>query len=593
MKPLHRLLTYTLLPLLWQPAQIQAGIFSRQQVDDDAKKDKPMATVRIQGADKALAENIKLMLPSRKPLCNANKSDIENFQKSAQRYLVKAAKGLGYYHSQFSIYPQHIQQCWVFAINVQAGRVTRVDKVDVQVSGEGNKDKEFQEIVSKTLYQRGDVLQQQKYTDYKSSLTKAARSLGYFDAEFTQHKIAVNPDTYSADIMLHLNTGKRYRYGNIKLQQDILAPDYVQRFVQIKEGEFYNSDDLSKQQLYLQSTGYYSDVLIHTENHKAQNNRVPVDIELTPRKRNAYEFRVGYGSDTGARVKATLDRRWTGRKGRKLHHEIQLSQQHSLLESRYTVPLHHPETENVFYNVKLEQKMNNDIRSQTAHIGAQYTRKNSGGYQQTVFVEYNTDSTQITGENEFTTQYLFAGAGIDKTKRNDPLHPNKGYRLSADIQVAHKDLASTQNVAKIELNAKYLNPIGKGRMVSQLKLGTVQSENFDLLPHSLRFFAGGRNSVRGYDFQSLGERNAADKNIGGKHLISASLEYDHPIAEKWEAATFVDVGNAFHHIDEPLKVGAGVGVRWKSPVGPVSVDVAWPKDDLGDAHLHLSIGPEL
>jgi translocation and assembly module TamA len=592
MKPLHRLLTYTLLPLLWQPVQIQAGIFSRQQIDDDAKKDKPMATVRIQGADKALAENIKLMLPSRKPLCNANKSDIENFQKSAQRYLVKAAKGLGYYHSQFSIYPQYVQQCWVFAINVQAGRVTRVDKVDVQVSGEGNKDKAFQEIVSKTLYQRGDALQQQKYTDYKSSLTKAARSLGYFDAEFTQHKIAVNPDTYSADIMLHLNTGKRYRYGNIKLQQDILDPNYVQRFVQIKEGAFYNSDDLSKQQLYLQSTGYYSDVLIHTANSKAQNNRVPVDIELTPRKRNTYEFIIGYDTDMGAHAGVSFDRHWTGRKGRKLSHKFGVSKEFYALESRYTVPLHHPKTENISYNVKLEQYKTNDIKMKTAEIGATYTRKNAGGYQQTASLEYSTGSLQI-GEDKLSLQYLLAGARIDKTKRNDPVHPNKGYHLSLDVKVAHKSLASTQNIAKVELNAKYLNPVGKGRLVSQLKLGTVQSEDFDLLPEELRFFAGGRNSVRGYDFKSLGERTEDGENIGGKYLISASLEYDHPVAEKWEAATFIDVGNAFHNIDEPLKVGAGVGVRWKSPVGPVSVDIAWPKDNLSDPHLHLSIGPEL
>jgi translocation and assembly module TamA len=597
MKPLGITLPliYSSILLFLATAELQANIFSRQQIDKNPEVNEAMATIQLQGADKALEENIRLMLPSRKPVCDADKEEIENFEESAERYLFKAAKGLGYYNSQFTIYPQKINQCWVFAINVQAGAATRIANIDVQLSGEGHQDSAFQKILAQSMYQRGDVLQQQKYSDYKSSLSNTARSLGYFDARFTEHQIRVNPQHNTADIVLHMDTGKRYRYGNIKLKQDILDADYLQRFVQIKEGQFYDSSDLSKQQLYLQTTGYYSDVLIHSAENKGKDYRIPIDMELTAKKRNAYEYRVGYGSDTGARVKATLDRRWTGGKGRKLHHEVQLSEQRSLLESRYTVPLRHPETENVFYNIKLAHEKSNDIRSDFVEVGAQYTRKNSGGFQQTAFLKYSNDSTQITGKSKFNTHYLLAGARIDKTKRNDNLHPDKGYRISLDVQAAHKSLVSTQNVFKVELDAKYLNPVGKGKVISHLRLGTVQAENFDLLPQSLRFFAGGRDSVRGYDFQSLGERNSDGKNIGGKNLVTASIEYDHPVSEKWSAASFIDTGNAFHdwNANNPLKIGVGVGVRWKSPVGAVSVDVAWPKDNLSDPHLHLSIGPEL
>ena len=593
MKSLGITLIYSSLLLASIP--VQANIFSRQQVAKTPDTPEAMATIQVQGANKVLEENIRLMLPSRKPACDADKDEIENFEQSAQRYLLKAAKGVGYYKSQFTIYPQKINQCWVFAINVQAGAVTRIANMDVQIQGEGQKDSAFKAILSQSIYQRGDVLQQQKYSDYKSSLSNAARSLGYFDARFTEHQIRVNPDHNTADIVLHMETGKRYRYGNIKLQQDILDPKYLQRFVQIKAGEFYDSNDLSKQQLYLQTTGYYSDVLIHSAEAKSKDYRIPIEMELTAEKRNAYEYRVGYGSDTGARVKATMDRRWTGGKGRKLHHEIQLSQQRSSLESRYTIPLRHPQTENVFYNIKLAHEKTQDIHSNFIEMGAQYTRKNSGGFQQTAFLKYSHDSTQITGKDKFDTHYLLAGARMDKTKRNHTLHPNKGYRLSLDVQAAHKSLLSTQNVLKVELKAKYLNPVGKGKVISQLNLGTVQAEDFDLLPQSLRFFAGGRDSVRGYDFQSLGKRNSDGKNIGAKNLITASIEYNHPVSNKWSAATFVDTGNAFHdwNANNPLKIGAGVGVRWKSPVGPVSVDLAWPKDNLSDPHLHLSIGPEL
>lgn len=560
-----------------------------------AEDNKNTAKISLIGGSKALQENINASLPSRKPDCDASKDEIDNFQTTIKRYLVKAAKGLGYYSSTFQLNPHKVTNCWVLDVKINSGNAVHIRKLDVQITGEGKQEEALQKILTTPMYQTGEQLKQDKYSSYKSSLANAARSLGYFDAEFIEHEITVNPNTHTADITLHLETGKRYRYGKITMKQDILDPDYVKRFVQIKEGEPYNSSDLSKQQIYLQTTGYYADVIIHSSKNNADNYTVPVDIELAPRKRSAYEFKLGYGTDTGLRAGAKLERRWTGRKGRKFQHEIKLSEKESSLESRYTVPLHHPQTENIFYNIKLSEEITDNIHSKSAEIGAQYTRKNSGGFQQTAFLKYLKDYTKVDGDDEFDTNYLLLGARIDKTKRNDSLYPTKGYRLSLDIQGAHDSLLSTQNVLKVEANAKYINPAGSGKVISQLNIGTVESEGFDLLPQSLRFFAGGRDSVRGYDYQSLGERNSAGKNIGGKNLFTASLEYDHPLTESWSAATFIDTGNAFHdwNIDDPLKVGAGVGVRWKSPVGPVSVDIAWPKDNTSDPHLHLSIGPEL
>ena len=129
---------------------------------------------------------------------------------------------------------------------------------------------------------------------------------------------------------------------------------------------------------------------------------------------------------------------------------------------------------------------------------------------------------------------------------------------------------------------------------SMRPLPTGRIGNLSRLPKQLRFFAGGDNSVRGYGFESLGERNAAGAVVGGKHLLTGSIEYEHPVRDDWGLALFVDTGNAFNDWDSiDLKTGAGFGARWKSPIGPVRVDVAWPVDDFSDPHLHLNIGPDL
>jgi len=122
-------------------------------------------------------------------------------------------------------------------------------------------------------------------------------------------------------------------------------------------------------------------------------------------------------------------------------------------------------------------------------------------------------------------------------------------------------------------------------------------DDFDNLPKRLRFFAGGGNSIRGYAFESLGtvkEINGEDKVIGGKQLLNLSLEYQHPITDEWSAAVFVDAGNAFDDWSNyDVKVGVGFGARYRSPIGPVRIDIGFPKDDLKDPHLYLSIGSDL
>jgi translocation and assembly module TamA len=138
----------------------------------------------------------------------------------------------------------------------------------------------------------------------------------------------------------------------------------------------------------------------------------------------------------------------------------------------------------------------------------------------------------------------------------------------------------------------------EARLIVRGRAGAILEDHvFDRVPLSLRFFAGGDNSVRGYDYESLGPRNALGELIGGNRVFEASVEYEHPLTESWSIATFVDAGNAFLGSDFKLRTGAGIGARWFTPIGPIRLDVAWPIDmapgeDAGP-RLHISLGPDL
>ena len=123
---------------------------------------------------------------------------------------------------------------------------------------------------------------------------------------------------------------------------------------------------------------------------------------------------------------------------------------------------------------------------------------------------------------------------------------------------------------------------------------TTDVGDVNKLPASQRFFAGGDNSVRGYQFESLGPTDESGEVIGGKHLVVGSIELDHRITDSWNAAVFYDIGNAINSVNDELFAGAGVGVRWKSPVGPVRFDFAWALDKTDEQfRLHVVIGPDL
>src|SRR5690606_17764014 len=120
---------------------------------------------------------------------------------------------------------------------------------------------------------------------------------------------------------------------------------------------------------------------------------------------------------------------------------------------------------------------------------------------------------------------------------------------------------------QIRAEAKWVRPASRqSRLILRAALGAMVVDDFDALPPELRFFAGGDRSVRGFDYQEIGEVNETGGVIGGKYLTVASAEYEYYFLQNWGAAVFVDAGDAYSSSFE-ANVGAGIGLRWRSPVG--------------------------
>jgi translocation and assembly module TamA len=135
---------------------------------------------------------------------------------------------------------------------------------------------------------------------------------------------------------------------------------------------------------------------------------------------------------------------------------------------------------------------------------------------------------------------------------------------------------------------------GRSRLLTRLDLGATWIDQKIELPASLRFFAGGDQSIRGFEYQALGPLNANGEVVGGKQLIVGSLEYDFQVRDRWRVAVFVDSGNAFDNTSAfEFQHSAGIGIRWLSPIGQIRLDLAHPFDAEDSFRLHITMGPDL
>ena len=553
-----------------------------------------LASIDVSGVDDELKKNIELHMPVTIPECQAERGEVRQFFTTVKKNLRKASRALGYYDAEFTSGGSIVNDCWKLRLRITPGRATKVISQELKVIGPGSNDELFVRILSNPPYEIGDVLNHEKYTTFKTQLSEAAQTLGYFEAEFEQRLIRVDPISAQAAIGLVLNTGKRYRYGKVSVDQKTLSEVAIRKYLIIKEGGPFKAEDLITQQQVLQRSGYYKSIKIDVLHEEATRQTVPIKISLVAKKRNAYKFKVGFGSDTGARISAEMDRRWTGAKGRQLKIAGQYAQTLSKASVQLVNPRENPQDNNLVYNLDWTRDSNDDVVSRSISLGGRLTRKRSNDWVQSASVNVLLDTTRVDGEADTDSELLLFGVGLEKVKADSLIFPTDGWRLKFSLEGATKFLLSDQNVLQFTAQAKQVKPLGNGRVLGRVNLGTTVVKNFDRLPKRLRFFAGGGNSVRGYNFESLGEINSSGSVRGGKQLLDLSLEYQHPITDTWSAAVFADAGNAFDDIkDIDLRVGVGFGARWRSPVGPVRIDIGFPTDDFQDPHLHLSVGSDL
>lgn len=433
----------------------------------------------------------------------------------------------------------------------------------------------------------GEPFRQFGWDRAKQQLLDEVSSRRYAAARFTATRAEVSPDDATVRLTVVIDSGPTFRLGALQVSGlNKLPQDLVARYSTIDEGDIYDRDALLAFQTGLQSAPQFASVVVDIARDPALAAAVPVRVQVSEAQSRRLGFGAGVSSNTGFRVEAGyrdvnfLERGWELSSGLRLE---QLRQ--TLYTDLFLPPDRARRRDSVGFLVDRSDLEGLRVSNQAIGVGRSTIR---GDIETQIALrlqheELHPDGAEPSSHNTLTANWGWVQRAVD-----DLLDPRQGYVLEVQIGGGTSIALAEQNFVRLYGRYQHYLPIGQSDVVVlRAEAGATLAPSREGIPQDFLFRAGGAQSVRGYAYQSLGVTEG-EATVGGRYLAVGSAEYVRWFRPEWGAAAFVDVGDAADTRAElRLRTGYGVGVRWRSPAGPLAVDLAWGQDD---ARLRLHFG---
>ena len=575
--------------LLLLPLAAQAGVrLTVKGVDD------PLKT--------AVQSGVAISQYANRPVSEAQ---VRRLYDEAPAEVRAALEPYGYYEASVQgTLTQAGADDWRVTLTVKPGEPVRITQVRVKLDEAALKIAPIRRAERAVERLKGAVLNHGAYEKARDDVSAALTANGFLGARLVTHKVAVTRADRSAVVELAWQAGPRYRFGKVEFKGSQFDPGFLDRYVPFHRGEYFDQADLLVLQEALNGADYFSVVNV-LPNVDDGDRTVDVDVQLQPAKRSVYTGGPFFGTDTGAGVRLGVERRWINSRGHKWKNELVLAQRLKTLSTLYTIPLPGSAQRSLNFGANFRDANTVTSQSRTLELVGNETEL-WHGWTRTVGAhavigtftvgKRGNEPDNAPGIEHGRSKLVFAEASLSRKHGDNPTFVRHGWSLSVYARSTAGTLLSSTRFSQLAADAKWIDAFSRrDRLILRASAGITSTGDFSALPPQLRFFAGGDRSVRGYGYQAIGPRNSFDRVIGGRNLLVASTEVEHYFTRNWGMAAFVDAGNAFNGTDYRPRIGAGLGVRWLSPVGMIRVDVGTPIHD-DHAHgiqLHVVIGPDL
>ncbi|MEE9910184.1 MAG: autotransporter assembly complex protein TamA [Deltaproteobacteria bacterium] len=554
----------------------------------------------VEGIEGDAQKNVLAALALPYGLVKDGKADrlwLERFIRQADQKVQLALEPFGYYSAQVAITLETPRaETFRVRVRVEPGQPVMLADVQVSLTGPGAAESSLAALVLAFPLRQGSVMEHESYEQAKRVLQSRALELGYLDAGYTVHEIRVDEAGKTARITLVLQTGERYFFADTTLEG---APDYpdifLRRYLTFAPGDAFSYTKIAESQYQFNNSERFREVTIQAEKAQARDYKIPVRVLLKPVPRRSLRPGVGYGTDTGARFALRFRDLNMLHRGHQLDSHLYISERLQGLATSYIIPSDKDVRTFTSAQVNIQKE---DITTYNSRIIAlELARTNSFGSrkQGTVYVRFQQEEFTI-GIQDSVSRYVLPGVRFSDNHYDNLVRPTRGFRYALDLRGTHPVLGSTTQLLQLIGEASHVLPLPWRLSFQTSARGgiTFFSDPLEDIPPSLRFFAGGDQSVRGYAYQSLGPRDIAGNVVGGKHLLTGSVELQRAILEDWAVSVFYNAGNAFDSFaDITLFQAAGVGIHYFTPVGALNLSVARQiaVDDPG-YRIHFTVGFE-
>ncbi|MFC3195662.1 autotransporter assembly complex family protein [Marinicella sediminis] len=550
----------------------------------------------INGVNDQQQSNIRLYLEGSRFDCQSIRTPNSRQRQAVRDQVRLAMQPFGYFNPDTTINSPLGSDCQPIRLTIDPGQVTLISQLNLEITGEGADLPWWQEAAKNHQLQVGKPLIQSAYEAVKKKWLNQADELFYQDAGFTVQQIRVQADTNQAAVELSFNTGIRYRLKNITIKEEpaVLDNDLLNHLLPLESGQYISRSELYDVQQKLNSSGYFNQVLFDVRQDEHFAATLDLVVMLSPAAKFDYSAGVGFSTDAGAKASFQYNNHRVNKMGHQYQLNLQGSELASDLNMSYKIPAQQNPT-NQWYGLHLAYKdeETDQVSREIRKWGISETRISDNHWQNINFLDWVQESFD-TGVASGKTVLYVPGTSWSLTQADDVSRPYRGYRMQAELKLASTDLLSDASFAQFTFNGKYIHGLGEaGRLLYRMQLGSTATSDFEQLPTSYRFYAGGDQSIRGFDYEQVTPRNEQGDAIGGKHLLTGSVEYEHPLAAQWAAAVFTDFGDAFSK-ELDFKQSVGAGIRWFSPIGPIRLDLAKSiSQDNASYRLHITVGPDL
>lgn len=530
--------------------------------------------------------------PAIKELQNEKNSKTPTFQNKfelADGAITKVLHYYGFYNA--TVDPQITTKQVIFTINT--GKPLKIGKIHFTARTEEG----LKRLKQNFVLQRDQRFSHPRYQKAKTGTLRSFLKQGYLKARFLKSRVIILPGNQIADIRLDLNEGQRYRFGSLEVVGLTDYPDdFYRQWKTFKTGEYFSQAKLLKFYRAVQESGLFENVSIEADPGTAKGTQVPVVLSVKPYPPYSVTAAIGYATDFGPRLRLNLKRYNVFGSGHLFSSDIVVDTRQQFLKSNYVIPV--TDLANRFYTVftTLQNRQLPDDEQRLANFGFGYSATFDKKGEYNASAAYNFEQFTDAAQNRTFSKYFNVKSREIWLSLDDNIDPSQGMKFEISGEAVAEPLLSDFSALRLETNgtgyAAFLDQFIRTK--SRVQLGYLLASKEPInLPNSLRFFAGGDRSVRGYGYQVLAPRSPLTGEIvGGKAILTTSVEVEFKLYKKFGWVTYSDFGGASDDFSfDSFGLSVGTGLRWHSPVGPMGLSVAFPLRNTSEAfRLVVTIG---